>query len=155
MSVKNNSVMFSFDNYTIIARLLEGEFFDYNKAIPVNCSIKVNLNVKKLTDIVERAAIIINYDDPKIPVILNIKQDEISVECISKRGNFNESIYVEKQGEDLKIGMDSRLLLDALKSIEHENAMFEFNTVISPCVIKPTEGDSFTYMVLPRRIWGK
>ena len=28
MSVKNNSVMFSFDNYTIIARLLEGEFFD-------------------------------------------------------------------------------------------------------------------------------
>lgn len=152
MSVKNNSVMFSFDNYTIIARLLEGEFFDYNKAIPTNCSIKVKLDVKKLTDIVERAAIIINYDDPKIPVILNIKTDEISVECISKRGNFNESIFVEKDGEDLKIGMDSRLLLDALKCIEHESAVFEFNTVISPCVIKPIEGDSFIYMVLPRRI---
>lgn len=152
MSIKNNSVMFSFDNFTIIARLLEGEFFDYNKAIPSNCSIKAELNIKKFTDIVERAAIIINYDDPKIPVILNIKEDEISVECISKRGNFNESIDIEKKGENLKIGIDSRLLLDALKSIENERAVFEFNTVISPCVIKPVEGDSFIYMVLPRRI---
>ncbi len=152
MSIKNNSVMFSFDNFTIIARLLEGEFFDYNKAIPANCSIKAQINIKKFTDIVERAAIIINYDDPKIPVILNIKSNEISVECISKRGNFNESIAIDKQGDDLKIGIDSKLLLDALKAIEHENAIFEFNTVISPCVIKPVEGDSFIYMVLPRRI---
>ena len=152
MSIKNNSVMFSFDNFTIIARLLEGEFFDYNKAIPVNCSIKTKVNIKELTDIVERAAIIINYDDPKIPVVLNIKENEISVECVSKRGNFNESIFVEKEGNDLKIGMDSKLLLDALKAIEHQEAIFEFNTVISPCVIKPIEGDSFVYMVLPRRI---
>ncbi len=152
MSIKNNSVMFSFDNFTIIARLLEGEFFDYNKAIPANCSIKAQINIKKFTDIVERAAIIINYDDPKIPVILNIKNNEISVECISKRGNFNESIAIDKQGDDLKIGIDSKLLLDALKAIEYENAIFEFNTVISPCVIKPVEGDSFIYMVLPRRI---
>jgi L-serine dehydratase len=59
---------------------------------------------------------------------------------------------VEKEGNDLKIGMDSKLLLDALKAIEHQEAIFEFNTVISPCVIKPIEGDSFVYMVLPSRI---
>ena len=152
MCIKNNSVMFSYDNFTIIARLLEGEFFDYNKAIPTNCNIKAIIDVKKFTDILERASIIINYDDPKIPVILNIKSNEISVECISKRGNFNESIMIDKQGEDLKIGIDSKLLLDALRAIDHEKAVFEFNTVISPCVIKPVEGDSFIYMVLPRRI---
>lgn len=152
INIKNNSVMFSFDTFTVIARLLEGEFFDYEKAIPTNCSIKAIINVKNFEDMVERASIIINYDDPKIPIILNISDTHINVECISKRGNFDESINIDKQGNNLRIGIDSRLLLDALKSIDHEKAVFEFNTEISPCVIKPVEGNSFLYMVLPRRL---
>lgn len=152
INIKNNSVMFSFDSFTVIARLLEGEFFDYKKAIPTNCTIKATIDIKKFTDMIERAAIIINYDDPKIPIILNIKDNLINVECISNKGNFDESINIDKQGNNLRIGIDSRLLLDALKSIEHEKAVFEFNTEISPCVIKPVEGDSFLYMVLPRRL---
>ena len=143
---------FSFDSFTVIARLLEGEFFDYKKAIPTNCTIKATIDIKKFTDMIERAAIIINYDDPKIPIILNIKDNLINVECISNKGNFDESINIDKQGNNLRIGIDSRLLLDALKSIDHEKAVFEFNTEISPCVIKPVEGDSFLYMVLPRRL---
>lgn len=152
INIKNNSVMFSFDTFTVIARLLEGEFFDYTKAIPTNCAIRAIINVKDFADMVERASIIINYDDPKIPIILNISDTQINVQCISKRGNFDESITIDKQGNNLRIGIDSRLLLDALKSIEHEKAVFEFNTEISPCVIKPVEGDSFLYMVLPRRL---
>ena len=152
INIKNNSVMFSFDSFTVIARLLEGEFFDYKKAIPTNCTIKATIDIKKFTDMIERAAIIINYDDPKIPIILNIKDNLINVECISNKGNFDESINIDKQGNNLRIGIDSRLLLDALKSIDHEKAVFEFNTEISPCVIKPVEGDSFLYMVLPRRL---
>ena len=152
LNIKNNSVTFNFDNFTIISRLLEGEFFDYNKSIPSTCEIKLIVDVKKFTDMVERASIIINYDDPKIPIILNIENSQINIECISKRGNFKESLNVDKQGNDLKIGIDSKLLLDALKCIEYDTAVFEFNTDKSPCVIKPVEGDSFIYMVLPRRI---
>ena len=152
INIKNNSAMFNFDTFTIISRLLEGEFFDYSKAIPSTCSIKATVDVKQFTDMVERAAIIINYDDSKIPVILNIVDSQINVECISKRGNFNESIDIEKQGGNLKIGIDSKLLLDALKCIEFDKAVFEFNTEVSPCVIKPVEGESFIYMVLPRRL---
>ena len=152
ITVRENSVMFSFDYYTVISRLLEGEFMDYSKFIPASSSINVKLNVKNFKDMVERASIIINYDDPKIPIIINIKDNEINVECISKRGNFDESMIVEKHGEDLKIGIASRLLLDTLKSIDNTEAIFEFNTPQSPCVMKPTEGDGFIYMVLPIRL---
>lgn len=152
ITVHENSVMFTFENYSIIARLLEGEFMDYNKFIPSSASVTVKADVKKFTDMVERASIIINYDDPKIPIILNIKDSLINVECISKRGNFDESIDVEHHGDDLKIGIASKLLTDTLKSIECEEAIMEFNTAQSPCVLKPTEGNSFVYMVLPIRL---
>jgi len=149
ITIRNNSVMFKFDNFTIISRLLEGEFLDYNKFIPSQSLIKAKINVKAFTEMIERAAIIINYDDPKIPVVLNLKNSEIIVECISKFGNFCESIDVDKYGDDLKIGVDSRLILNALKCISDEYALMEFTNEQGPFVIKPIDGEGFIYMVLP------
>jgi len=147
--IKNNSCMFKFASFTIISRLLEGEFLDYNKFIPSQSLIKAKINIKAFTEMIERASIIINYDDPKIPVVLKLKNSEIIVECISKYGNFCESIDIDKYGEDLRIGVDSKLILNALKCIGDEYAEFEFTNEQGPFVIKPIEGDSFIYMVLP------
>ena len=152
VTVRENSVMFAFESFVIISRLLEGEFMDYNKFIPSSSTINVKADVKSLTDMVERASIIINYDDPKIPIILNIENSELNVGCISKRGNFDERMEIEHHGEDLKIGIASKLLLDTLKSITTEDVMLEFNTAQSPCVMKPVEGNGFIYMVLPIRL---
>lgn len=152
VTVRENSVMFFFDSYVIISRLLEGEFMDYNKFLPSSSSLKVKTNVKRFTDMVERASIIINYDDPKIPIILNIRESKLNVECISQKGDFDESMDVDQHGDDLKIGIASRLLTDTLKSIDTQEVIIEFNTAQSPCVMKPTEGNSFIYMVLPIRL---
>ncbi len=152
VTVRENSVMFAFDSFVIISRLLEGEFMDYSKFIPSTSAIKVKANVKSFTDMVERASIIINYDDPKIPIILNISDSYLNVGCISKRGNFDESMEIDQHGDDLKIGIASKLLTDTLKSIETEEVMLEFNTPQSPCLIKPVEGDGFIYLVLPIRL---
>ena len=149
ITIKNNSVMFKFDSFTIISRLLEGEFLDYNKFIPSQSNIQAKINVKAFNEMIERAAIIINYDDPKIPVVLKLKNSEVIVECISKFGNFCESIDIDKYGEDLKIGVDSKLILNALKCIGEEYAIFEFTNEQGPFVIKPVEGEGFVYMVLP------
>jgi len=154
ITIRENSVMFAFDTFVITSRLLEGEFMDYNKFIPTNATILVNTDIKKFTSMVERASIIINYDDPKIPIILNIEDNCLNVECISKKGNFDENMEVEHHGDNLKIGIASKLLLDTLKSIDTEVAVFEFNSPQSPCVIKPVEGNGFVYMVLPIRLKG-
>ena len=154
ITIRENSVMFAFDTFVVTSRLLEGEFMDYNKFIPTNASIHVKTDVKLFTSMVERASIIINYDDPKIPIILNIEENNLNVECISKKGNFDENMVVEHHGDDLKIGIASKLLLDTLKSIDTDEAIFEFNSPQSPCVIKPTEGNGFVYMVLPIRLKG-
>lgn len=152
VTVRENSVMFAFDEFVIISRLLEGEFMDYNKFIPASSQITVKADVKSLTDMVERASIIINYDDPKIPIILNIENSYLNVGCISKRGNFDENMEVDQHGDDLKIGIASKLLLDTLKSIDTEEIMLEFNTPQSPCLMKPVEGEGFIYLVLPIRL---
>ena len=41
---------------------------------------------------------------------------------------------------------------DALKACEEELIKIEFNSNLSPCILKPIEGDSFVQMVLPVRL---
>ncbi len=150
--VNEKSVMIKFESFTIVSNLLEGEFIDYNRLIPNQSTIKAKVNIKNFREMIERASIIINYDDPNIPLVLKVKDSEISVECVSKYGNFCEKIFVDKYGEDLKIGVNSRLILNALKCIEDEEAVFEFTNMRGPFVIKPIQGDSYIYMVLPMEL---
>ncbi len=153
--ILDNNVMFKFENYILTSRLLEGEFLDYRKTVPTDYKLKLKLNTKLITDTLERASIIINFDDPKkIPVIFDIKDSCINVDCFSKYGDFHEEIETDQNGENIKIGIRSKLLLDALKAIDEQEIYVELSSELGPCVIKPVEGNGFLYMVLPIRLRG-
>lgn len=152
IKIKDNNAMFSFDTFTIITRLLEGEFIDYKRIIPSQTNLKLKINIKNFREMIERASVIINYDNPKIPVILNIENSSINVGCISKFGDFNESIEVDMNGGELKIGVDSRLLLNSLKCVPDDFAYFEFTNEQGPFLIKPLEGSTYLYMGMPMKI---
>ena len=44
------------------------------------------------------------------------------------------------------------VLEDAAQAVGDEEIVMEMSSPVSPCLIKPVEGDSFTYLVLPVRI---
>ena len=70
----------------------------------------------------------------------------------SEEGNVKEEIIVEKNGNDLEIGFNSKFVLDVLKVIDDEQISLNFKSGVSPCVVKPVEGDSYEYLILPVRI---
>ena len=70
----------------------------------------------------------------------------------SEEGNVREEVMITKEGKDLVIGFNSKYLIDSLKAIDDENISMLFNTPISPCLIRPLEGNEYEYLVLPVRI---
>ena len=70
----------------------------------------------------------------------------------SEEGNVKEEIGIEKEGENLDIGFNSKYVIDVLKAIDDEEIMMNFKNGISPCVITPVEGEEYEYLVLPVRI---
>ena len=154
MSVAENKVQFEIGCYKIISRLLEGEFLDYNQILPKESKIYVTTDVKPLTDAIERSALIVGNDTTKYPVKFSIDTDRIKLSCVSGIGKLEDIVAVETKGDNLEIGFNYRFLLDALKVCECEKVLMEFNTMLNPCIIKPTEGDKFVNIVLPVRIRG-
>ena len=59
---------------------------------------------------------------------------------------------MEKEGEDLEIGFNSKFVIDVLKVIDDDEIAMNFLTGTSPCMVKPVSGDAYEYLILPVRI---
>ena len=78
----------------------------------------------------------------------------LTVTSNSENGDMEEKIDVTTEGKDLTIAFNVRYITDVLKAISDDEVFMRFNSNVSPCVVCPTEGDSYLYLVLPVRVFG-
>lgn len=151
VSTAKRYAVFTLKNYTIVTRLLEGDFLDYKRAIPEGYKTRVRINVNSLFDSVERASLIIT-DKFRSPVKLKFENDLVAISCTTSLGNAYDEINAAAEGSDVEIGFNNRYILDALRHCGTAEVYLEINEPTSPMKIVPTENDEFLFLVLPVRI---
>lgn len=138
------------------SRLIEGEFFDYRKAIPTQNKIFAKIDTDAFIDSVERASLLI--DDKLItPLKCSFKDSNLNVSCSTQYGRVNDNIRISKEGEDIEIGFNNRYLLDALRACKDELILASLSSPLMSMVITPAvekEGSRYLYLVLPMRLNG-
>lgn len=142
-----NHILFEFDNTIILSRLIEGDYYRIDQMLSSDYETKISLNNKELIASLDRGTLLIRESDKK-PVILQITEDKIEVKIQSAMGTMNDEIAIEKEGKDLLIGFNPRLLLDSLKVIEDEQIDIYLINAKSPCFIR-NEEQSYIYLILP------
>ena len=151
MQVGRRHILFNIGSYTVISRLLEGEFLDYNAAIPKASSTEIVVWTRSFIESVERVSLLIT-DRLKSPVRCIFSGNEIRVSCSTSIGRANDQIEAKITGNDVEMGFNNRYLLDALRNTEGDEVRIELNGPLSPMKILPKEGDSFLFLVLPVRL---
>ena len=151
MKVGNNLISFNINGYEFISRLLEGEFVNYKKTIPAEHKQRVVVNTMELIDTVERVSLLIS-EAFSTPVRCYFNELNVVFTCATSMGRATETFNTELEGEGFEIGLNSRYLLDALKAIEDEKIQILFNVANAGVLIKPLEGDDYTYMIMPMRL---
>ena len=73
----------------------------------------------------------------------------------AERGDVHEELEIGFTGNELNIAFNSRYLIDIIHNVEGEKVRMCFNSNVSPCMLKPVEGDDFTFLVLPVRIFNR
>lgn len=143
--------VFLLDETKIVLRLLEGDFIKYNDILPKEYKCRLIVNRNEMMNSIERASLLAKEGKNNL-IKLSIFRDKIIITSRSEEGNVKEEVFVEKEGVDLDIGFNSKYILDVLKAVSDENVVMEFNTSVSPCLIKPVKGREYEYLVLPVRI---
>jgi len=142
-----NHIIFKYENTTVVSRVIEGEYFKIESMLREEYETHVKINKKKLFESLDRSTLLINESDKK-PVIMTIQDEIINLRLKSQLGSMNESIGIEKEGKDLKIAFNPKLLIDALRVIDDEEIDMYMVKYNYPCTIKDSAG-SYTYVVLP------
>lgn len=137
----------------IISRLLNGDFINYRQILPQEFVSKVRLNRKILSDAVERASLMAREGNNNL-IKFNIQEDKMIITSNSDIGAVHEEIELFLDGNEIEIAFNAKYFSDVLKCLSDEEIYLNFTSNVSPCVIKPVEGDEFLYLILPVRIYG-
>lgn len=151
IGVGKHHIIFKIEGYSIISRLLEGEFINYRSTIPANTTTTVEVDTKAFIDSIERTSLII-MDRTKSLINCVFDTDFIRISSITSLGTATDKVQAEIEGSRVEIGFNNRYLLDALKVCNTDKVKIKLNGSVSPILILPTEGDSFIFLVLPVRL---
>lgn len=151
INVGDRLICFNINGYSFISRLLEGEFVNYQKTLPVEHKQRVVVNTRDLINTIERVSLLIS-ESFTTPVRCYFNELNVVFTCATSMGRATETFNTKLEGENFEIGLNSHYLLDALKAIEDENIQILFNGPNAGVLITSIEGDNFKYMIMPMRL---
>lgn len=150
-SFDHNNVKFELKNHTLICRLIEGSFPNYNAVIPANNPNKVLVDRIELMNGIKRVAICSN---PTTNLIrMDISQNSISLmaQDIDFSLSANETLSCSYEGNPIAIGFKSTFLVEILSNIDTPTVLIELADSTRAGVFKPVYDDkqhSTTLMLL-------
>lgn len=151
ISVGKRHIIFEVEEYSIISRLLEGDFLDYNSAVPKTASTTVLINTGDAIKCINSTLPVIE-NNQKNPIRCLFDRDEMRVSTVSSLGRVVDYAHANCSGDRVEIGFNSKYVVDALNAADTDQVRIELNGSISPTKILPLNDDRFLFLVLPMRL---
>ncbi len=148
--IDRSQISFAREDYIIISRLLEGDFFDYHKVIAFPEKSELKVKAADFISSLDRSLLLIS-EKFKSPVICSFESGRIIIKCKTGLGRINEKIPAEYNGAAMEIAFYARYMIDAVKNCECDEVKIHFTTPLSPVRVMQPEGDEYTAIVLPVR----
>ena len=146
------------DNVIFFTRTIDSEYIDYNRMIPRDNTIVVNIDRERLLSGLERANIIAEekiQGSGKSYVKISVSDQYLALTSSSVHGCVNDEMDCVHEGEDIEIGFNCRYLIDSVKVAEGENIYVKFKNPNQAITIEAVESDekfSYFYVIVPVRM---
>ena len=149
--VGSRHIVFHIGRYSVISRLLEGDFLDYGASIPKGSTTEVKIDTRSLIESVERASLLIS-DRLRSPLKVLFEDNKVKMSCSTSIGKFQDELTCVVNGPSVEMGFNNKYLLDALKAAGSDEVRIEISGALSPIKVLPPEGDDYLFLVLPVRL---
>ena len=143
-------VVISFGTVRLYTTLLIGEFIDYKHILPTSAQTEIEVEKTPLFDALERCSLMAREGKSNL-LTMEIGETGLRMNSRAERGDVHEELPVLLHGQPLKISFNSQYLMDVIRNVEAEEIRMCFQTNVSPCIVRPKEGNQFVFLVLPIR----
>ena len=150
ISVSRVKIKVTTDQTTIVSKLIDGEFPDYDKVLPKNNTQIALINKKNFFDCVDRVSTVATDKHRSIKLV--IENGKMNLQVNTNDGSFAyEELDVNYSGDRIETGFNSRYLLDIIGQIDKEELMMRFRDGGSPALIEAKDMNS-VFVIMPVRI---
>lgn len=148
--LEDRQIMFSLPGQSIVSRLLDGQYPNYNQLIPRQFERSAACDRKALVAALERVAVMADQKNNVVKLSIDTDSMVISSE-VSDVGSASEAIAVRASGDAIEIAFNVNYLLNGLKAMDSLEVLLEMNNPRSPAIVSPI-GGSMIYLIMPVQI---
>lgn len=150
LEFSQQQVKATFSGITLITKVIEGKFPDYERVIP-KYDNHLNMDRSMIQQALQRAAILSNEKFRGVRFVLTEKNLSI-ISSNSEQEEAQEEIETDYHGEALDIGFNVNYLMEGLNNISSSTATFSFGDPNSSILMTTVDSQEFRYVVMPMRI---
>lgn len=133
------NAFFSFIGTTIICRLIDGKYPNYEAVIPASNPNKLTIDRIAFLNSIKRVAIFSNKTTHQVRFKVAGSELNISAEDLDYANEANERLTCQYVGEDMEIGFNSRFIMEMLTNINSESVTLEMSAPNRAGILLPSE----------------
>ena len=146
------NVIFKFSKHTLICRLIEGNYPNYNAVIPENNPNKITVDRAEFINATRRVAVCSNQATNLIKIETGDNSLNITAQDIDFSASANETLPCAYEGSPISIGFNSAFLLEIFNNLESSEILVELADKTRPGVFKPInqeENEDMLVLLMP------
>lgn len=133
----DKNVLFTLKNYTLICRLIEGNYPNYNAVIPTNNPNKVVVDRLELLNGIKRVAVCANQSTNLIKMDIAAGTIELTAQDLDFSVAAQESLTCDYEGDPITIGFKSTFLVEILSNLETSEVQIDLADSTRAGVFRP------------------
>src|SRR5512136_987925 len=148
-----NNLFFRVGARTLISRIIESKFPNYQAVIPKDNPARLLLGRAELADAIRRVSLLSAERSKGIKFTLEKNRLRL-FSSNPEIGEARDRLAVEYKGPDLEIGFNAQYLLDFLTAVGSEKVLFELKDENSAVLMRPETEEAIAniYVLMPMKI---
>lgn len=147
----DNSIAVVKDDTTVVMRLVDGEFPDYTRVVPVGNNREITVKREIFLHSLKRMAILSSEKFKGIK--FEITDDSMVISSSNPElGEAREELEVKYSGEKIVTRFNARYLIDVLNIITEDEVVLLLGDEMSPAILKQAGSDELMAVVMPMRL---
>jgi len=137
----NTNAFFTFENFYIICRLVDGKYPNYDAAIPKENPNKLTVDRNSFLNTLRRVGLFANQASHQVRLSIQESELVVSAEDLEFSNDASEKLPCQYEGEPMEIGFNAKFLTEMVSNIETEQILIELSHPSRAGIIFPITGE--------------
>lgn len=154
LDYNNTNAFFTFDNFNIICRLVEGRYPNYDAAIPKENPNKLTIDRNSFLNTLRRVSLFANQASHQIRLSIQANELVVSAEDLEFSNDASEKLPCQYEGDPMEIGFNAKFLTEMVSNIDTEQILIEMSHpsragIIFPVTEEQDSPEDILMLVMP------